>query len=116
MIGVSLRKLNALGIVGGYDAIYQHDLDGLLQAALRTHSRMPLTSNAAERLLTKAVCDRNGHRSDRPLFGFIAGKWSVVFRFLEAASHHRVVRALTRTMSGRVVSPHIHNCGHPFRS
>jgi len=34
------------------------------------------------------VNGRTGHRRDRPLFGFIAGKRSVKFRFPKAASRH----------------------------
>jgi hypothetical protein len=39
---------------------------------------------------------RSGHGSDRPLVEFITGKRSAQFRFLEAASSHRVRIAPSR--------------------
>lgn len=48
---------------------------------------------SSERPLLKSLTDRKGSRSDRPHFEFIAGKQALKFRFLEAASRHRALRA-----------------------
>jgi hypothetical protein len=44
----------------------------------------PVNFNVPERPLSKSGYVRKGHQSDLPIFGFIAGKESVEFRFPEA--------------------------------
>jgi hypothetical protein len=70
-----------------------------------------LSPGLLQRRLRRKPTDRNGHPRDRPLFGFIAEKRSLTFRFPEAAVD-RTSCEIESTPSPEIWQPRRHQGNH----